>query len=78
MHFWKSHEALSAGWYWLSVARHSLSSASDNNASSIPSVSRPMCRRSAARPPKLSGLCIPDASPICVTRSHLAGSGESR
>ena len=78
MHFWNSHDAESAGWYALSVARHSRSRTSLSNASSMASVSLPTCLSSAASPPKLRGLWIPDASPMAVTRSNPAGSGESR
>ena len=53
-----------------------LSTISASNASVNASDMRGKWRNMHAKPPKLSGDCIPEASPICNTRSNCAFNGE--
>ena len=74
---WKSHAARRFAWYGLISPSCSLLSASAARAEWVAAVSRLMCRVIAPKPPNESGDWRPPASPICITRSKVTGSGES-
>ena len=74
---WKSHAARRLAWYGLISPSCSLVNASAASADSTAAVRRLMWRVIAPKPPKLSGDWRPPASPICITRSKVTGSGES-
>mmetsp|Transcript_14435 Transcript_14435/g.36541 ORF Transcript_14435/g.36541 Transcript_14435/m.36541 type:complete len:210 (+) Transcript_14435:329-958(+) len=69
---------LSPGLYALMRARSALERASQETASVTAAVRRLMWRVSAPKPPKDSGLWMPDASPTCRMRSQPGCNGELR
>jgi hypothetical protein len=72
---WKSHEALRLGRYGFSCRSVAASRASAAQASAMPSERRRRWRIIAPNPPNDSGDWMPDASPICRTRSATGGRG---